>query len=41
MVKMIHQHGQTDFYSPKYYNIAWMTLLSEMEDTIKRIGGVF
>ena len=41
MVKMIHQHNQTDFYSPKYYNIAWMTLLSEMEETIKRIGGVF
>jgi len=41
MVKMIHQHNQTDFYSPKYYNIAWMTLLNEMEQTIKRIGGVF
>ncbi len=41
MVKMIQPHNQTDFYSPKYYNIAWMTLLSEMEETMKRIGGVF
>jgi len=41
MVKMIQQHNQLDFYSPRYYNIDWMTLLAEMEETIKRIGGVF
>jgi nucleoside-diphosphate-sugar epimerase len=41
MVKMVQQHNQLDVYSPRYYNIEWMTLLNEMEDTIKRMGGVF
>ena len=41
MLKMVQQHNQTDVYSPRYYNIEWMTLLNEMEDTIKRMGGVF
>ncbi len=41
MLKMIHGNGQVDVYNPRYYNIEWMTLLSEMEDTLKRIGGVF
>ncbi len=41
MVKMIQQHNQLDVYSPRYYNIEWMTLLTEMEETIKRMGGVF
>jgi nucleoside-diphosphate-sugar epimerase len=41
MVKMIQQHNQLDVYSPRYYNIEWMTLLNEMEETIKRMGGVF
>ena len=41
MLKMIQQHGQVDVYNPRYYNIEWMSLLNEMEDTLKRIGGVF
>ncbi|HLK12274.1 MAG TPA: SDR family oxidoreductase [Candidatus Binatia bacterium] len=41
MLRMMGQHDQTDFYNPRYYNIEWMTLLAEMEQTLKRIGGVF
>ena len=41
MLRMVPQRGQTDWFSPRHYNIEWMTLLSEMEQTLKRIGGVF
>jgi hypothetical protein len=41
MVKLIDQHQQGDVFNPRYYNIEWMTLLSEMEQTLRRIGGVF
>jgi nucleoside-diphosphate-sugar epimerase len=41
MVQMIQKEGYTDFLNPKYYNIQWMTLLCEMESTVKRIGSVF
>lgn len=41
MLKKIAENNQQDFYNPRYYNIDWMTLLSDMEQTIKRIGGVF
>ena len=42
MVRMVGQNGApTDAYNPKYYNIEWMTLLSNMEATLKRIGSVF
>jgi nucleoside-diphosphate-sugar epimerase len=42
MVRMIEQTGgPSDVYNPRYYNIEWMTLLSNMEQTLKRIGGVF
>jgi len=41
MVKMSEQHNQVDVYNPRYYNIEWMTMLSEMEQTLKRIGSVF
>ena len=41
MVRMIQQQNQTDFLNPRYYNIEWMTMLSEMEETLRRIGGVF
>jgi len=41
MVQTIQRHGYTDFLNPKYYNIQWLTLLCEMEATLKRIGSVF
>jgi len=42
MVKMIQQNGaDDDLHHPRYYNIAWMTLLSEMEETLRRMGSIF
>jgi nucleoside-diphosphate-sugar epimerase len=41
MLRKIDEHNQMDLYNPRYYNIEWMTLLSDMEQTLKRIGGVF
>jgi len=41
MVKMIQKNGFTDFLNPKYYNIQWLMLLSEMEGRLKRMGSVF
>ena len=41
MIRQIDEHHQMDLYNPRYYNIEWMTLLSDMEQTLKRIGGVF
>jgi nucleoside-diphosphate-sugar epimerase len=41
MLRNIEEHHQMDLYNPRYYNIEWMTLLSDMEQTLKRIGGVF
>jgi nucleoside-diphosphate-sugar epimerase len=41
LVQMIRKDGYTDFMNPKYYNIQWMTLLCEMEATLKRIGSIF
>jgi len=41
MLRNIDENHQMDLYNPRYYNIEWMTLLSDMEQTLKRIGGVF
>jgi nucleoside-diphosphate-sugar epimerase len=42
MVRNIHADGLLkDVHNPRHYNIEWMSLLAEMEDTLKRIGGVF
>jgi nucleoside-diphosphate-sugar epimerase len=41
MVRMIHSNSHLDLFNPRYYNIQWMTLLSDMESTLRRIGGVF
>jgi nucleoside-diphosphate-sugar epimerase len=41
MVKAIQQGGRDDLFHPRHYNIGWMTLLQEMEETLRRIGSVF
>ncbi len=41
MIKKIKASGYTDFYHPRYYNISWMTLLSEMEKNLKKMGKIF
>jgi nucleoside-diphosphate-sugar epimerase len=41
MLRQVDEYKQMDLYNPRYYNIEWMTLLSDMESTLKRIGGVF
>ena len=41
MIRQIDEYHQMDLYNPRYYNIEWMTLLSDMEQTLRRIGGVF
>jgi nucleoside-diphosphate-sugar epimerase len=41
MLRQVDEYKQMDLYNPRYYNIEWMTLLSDMEQTLKRIGGVF
>jgi hypothetical protein len=38
---MIGHDGHMDLFHPRYYNIEWMTLLSDMEETLKRMGDVF
>ncbi len=41
MLQQVRRNGYTNFGSPRYYNIDYMTLLCEMEETLKRIGSVF
>ena len=41
MVRAIQQTGTDDLFHPRYYNIGWMTLLHDMEETLRRIGSVF
>lgn len=41
MIENIKKWGYTDFYHPRYYNISWMMLLSEMEKILKTMGKIF
>jgi len=41
MAEKIFEYGCTDFLNPRYYNIQWMTLLADMEQTLSKIGSVF
>jgi hypothetical protein len=41
MVQEIRAHGLTDFDNPRYYNIRWMQLLEEAQETIRITGDVF
>jgi nucleoside-diphosphate-sugar epimerase len=41
MMKMIQVNGHVDLFHPRYYNIEWMTLLHDMEETLSKIGRVF
>lgn len=41
MLKKVKERPLTDLHHPRNYNIEWMTLLADMEQTLKKIGGVF
>ena len=41
MLKKVTERPLTDLHHPRNYNIEWMTLLADMERTLKRIGAVF
>jgi len=41
MLQKIKASPTADLHHPRHYNIQWMTLLAEMEQTLKKIGGVF
>jgi nucleoside-diphosphate-sugar epimerase len=41
MINEIENYGYSDFDNPRYYNIRWLMLLSEVEKTIKKTGNIF
>ncbi len=41
MLEMIEKYGYTDFNHPRFYNIAWMRLLEEVQDIIQKTEGIF
>ena len=41
MVRKIAEKGVNHVHHPRHYNIEWMSLLSDMEQTLQKIGGVF
>ena len=41
MAERIRECGYTDFSHPRYYNINWMMLLTEVESNLKKMGAVF
>lgn len=41
MIKKIDEYGYTDFMNPRYYNIQWMKLLSDIVDLQKKVKRIF
>ena len=41
MIKKIEEFGYTDYMSPRYYNILWMKLLSEIIELQKKVKRIF
>jgi len=41
MIKNVETNGHVDLMHPRHYNIEWMTLLHDMEQTLGKIGRVF
>lgn len=39
LVEKVEEYNYMDFDNPKYYNIRWMKLLEEAEETTSRLGG--
>jgi hypothetical protein len=41
MIKNVETNGHVDLMHPRHYNIEWMSLLHDMEQTLGKIGRVF
>ncbi len=41
MIEQINRNNISDLFNPKYYNIQWMVLLSEIEEIIHKTGNIF
>jgi len=41
MLDKVRQLDRREYFHPRHYNIEWMTLLVELEQALRRMGGVF
>lgn len=41
MIKKINEYGFTDYMNPRYYNIQWMKLLSDVVELQKKVKRIF